>query len=189
MKALVVDDVGYSRHFHVRLLQKFGYDVVSAEAGTQALRILQRDLSIDLVLTDLMMREMDGVELYKASLRISRVVDGGQAPAPAFILMTALRPGGSSQQKDLEKLRMAKEIGFLDVLYKPIEPDVLKETIESVKFARGKQTVDIAGVSRRVQETVDQLISQGDRDASDSFIDCLRNEQERLEKASSEMTV
>jgi CheY-like chemotaxis protein len=188
MKILVVDDVGYTRHFHARLLQKFGHDVLSAEDGTHALRILERDLSIDVVLTDLMMREMDGVELYKASLRISRMVDGGQAPSPAFILMTALRPGGTSQQKDIEKLRMAKEIGFLDVLYKPIDAEHLKQTLDNLKFARGQQTVDIVGASRRVQETVSQLIAQNDWESSNTFIETLRSELDRLEAASTEMT-
>ncbi len=187
MKVLVVDDVGYTRHFHVRLLQKFGYDVLSAEAGPQALRMLERDLSIDVVLTDLMMREMDGVELYKNSMRISRVLDGGQATPPVFILMTALRPGGTSQQKDIEKLRMAKEIGFIDVLYKPIEPELLKTTLDNVKFARGKKAVDIVGVTRRVEETVGHLMEQSEHDGAQQFIASLRVQIERLETAVNQM--
>ncbi len=187
MKVLVVDDVGYTRHFHVRLLQKFGHDVLSAEGGAQALKILERDLSVDIVLTDLMMRDMDGVELYKNSLRISRVLDGGQATPPAFILMTALRPGGTSQQKDIEKLRIAKEIGFLDVLYKPIEPELLKATLDNVKFARGKQVVDTVSTVRRIEETVNQLIAQQDLDTSNTFMESLRGQLERLEDATSKI--
>ena len=187
MKVLVVDDVGYTRHFHVRLLQKVGYDVLSTEGGPQALKMLERDLSIDVVLTDLMMRDMDGVELFKNSMRISRVLDGGQATPPVFILMTALRPGGTSQQKDIEKLRMAKEIGFLDVLYKPIEPDLLKSTFESVKFARGNKAIDIVSAVRRVEEIVSQLLEQKDLEASSTFIDQLRSQLDRLENASVEM--
>ena len=33
MKVLVVDDVGYSRHYHTRLLQKFGFQAESVETG------------------------------------------------------------------------------------------------------------------------------------------------------------
>lgn len=187
MKVLVVDDVGYTRHFQARMLQKLGYDVVSAEDGKIALRMLERDLSIDIVLTDLMMRDMDGVELYKNAMRITRVLDAGQATPPVFILMTALRPGGTSQQKDIEKLRMAKEIGFIDVLYKPIEPDQLKTTLENVKFARGAKTVDIVGAARRVEETVDQLIAQNDLETTESFLERLQSQIERLETASQTM--
>lgn len=183
MKILVVDDVGYTRHFHVRLLQKFGHDVLAAETGPQALKILERDMGIDVVLTDLMMRDMDGVELYKAAQRISRVVDGGNAPAPVFILMTALRPGGNSQQKDIEKLRMAKEIGFLDVLYKPIEPEQLRHVLENVKYARGKTAVDVTGAIRRVTETVDLLVANEDPETTAQFQACLREQLERLDTA------
>lgn len=187
MKVLVVDDIGYTRHFHVRLLQKFGYDVQSADGGPQALKMLERDLSIDVVLTDLMMRDMDGVELFKNSMRISRVLDGGQATPPLFILMTALRPGGTSQQKDIEKLRMAKEIGFLDVLYKPIEADHLKETLSNVQYARGTKKVDVVGASRRVEEAVNELISQKDEETMNTFLETLRAQLERLETAAEEL--
>jgi CheY-like chemotaxis protein len=187
MKVLVVDDVGYTRHFHVRLLQKFGHEVLSAETGPQALKLLELDLSIDVVLTDLMMHGMDGVELYKSSLRTSRVTHGGNALSPVFILMTALRPGGNSQQKDIEKLRMAKEIGFHDVLYKPIDPEQLRAVLENVRFARGKPMVDTIGVSQRVTNTVEQLLQLKDRAASTAFADCLRTQLDRLETAMAEM--
>jgi CheY-like chemotaxis protein len=183
MKILVVDDVGYARHFHVRLLQKFGYDVQSAETGPQALRMLERDMTIDVVLTDLMMRDMDGVELYKNAMRISRMVDGGQANPPVFLLMTALRPGTNSQQKDVEKLRMAKEIGFAEVLYKPIEPDALRKTLESVKFARGKEVVDVAGYISRVEEAVNRIIATQDATAAEQYLQALYDNQAKLEAA------
>lgn len=183
MKVLVVDDVGYSRHYHSRLLQKFGYLAETAESGVQALRMLERDATIGVVLTDLMMREMDGVELFKQSLRINRLPDGGSAEAPAFILMTALRPGqDASQQKDLEKIRLAKDLGFIDVLFKPIEPDALKNTLETIKYARGKATVDTSGVISRIRETIDRLVGEKLTEDAEHFLDDLRAEQERLEQ-------
>jgi CheY-like chemotaxis protein len=183
MKVLVVDDVGYARHFHVRLLQKFGYDVQSAETGPLALRMLERDMTIDVVLTDLMMRDMDGVELYKNAMRISRMVDGGQATPPVFLLMTALRPGTNSQQKDVEKLRMAKEIGFAEVLYKPIEPETLRKTLEAVKFSRGKEAVDVASHIRRFEEALEKVIASQDPSAVEQFLQTLRGSQAKLEAA------
>lgn len=183
MKILVVDDVGYSRHYHCRLLQKFGYQAESAENGIQALKILERDMTIGVVLTDLMMREMDGVELFKRSLRINRLVDGDSADPPAFILMTALRPGqDASQQKDLEKIRLAKDIGFIDVLFKPIEPESLKNTLDTIKYARGRVAIDTSGVVKRVNETIERLIAEKLHEDAESFLDDLRNEIDRLDK-------
>lgn len=182
MKVLVVDDVGYSRHYHARLLQKFGYQTEAVEGGKQALKLLEQDLTINVVLTDLMMREMDGIELFKRSLNIHRLVDGGNAEPPAFVLMTALRPGkDGAQEKDQEKLRMAKDIGFVNVLHKPIEPDELKRTLETIKYARGQVCIDTAGALRRVNETVEQLISANRIDDAGQFLDELRGEIERLD--------
>ena len=140
MKVLVVDDVGYSRHYHSRLLERFGHQVKTAETGPQALQILERDATIGVVLTDLMMREMDGVELFRRARQLNRPTDdgNGNAEPPAFLLMTALRPGKDvSQQKDWEKVQLARSIGFVDVLFKPIDPERLKQTLETIKFAGG----------------------------------------------------
>jgi CheY-like chemotaxis protein len=181
MKILVVDDVGYTRHYHARLLQKFGHEVLSAEGGPQALRLLERDLTIDVVLTDLLMRDMDGVELFKGSLRINRMVDGGQANPPVFILMTAMRPSANGQQKDIEKIRMAKEIGFAEVLFKPIDPEQLKTILETVRFARGKEVIDISGALRRVTELVDRLLNADDTQLMTDFVEGVRTQLDRLD--------
>jgi CheY-like chemotaxis protein len=183
MKVLVVDDVGYTRHHFTRLLQKLGYQTATAESGPQALRLLERDMTISVVLTDLMMREMDGVELFKRSQQINRLVDGGTADPPAFILMTALRPGQDNcQQKDVEKIRMAKDMGFIDVLFKPVEPDVLKKTLETVKYARSCIQIDTVGTLERVAETVERLIGENQLEDAGKFLDDLRRELERLDE-------
>ena len=155
----------------------------SPTPSQQALKILERDLTIQVVLTDLMMREMDGVELFQQSLKIDRLVDGGNAEPPAFVLMTALRPGKDrTQDKELEKVRMAKDIGFVNVLFKPLEPDELKRTFETVKYARGQACIDTAGALRRVNEAARQLISANRTDEAAEFLDELRQEAERLDQ-------
>lgn len=181
MKVLVVDDVGYSRHYHSRLLQKFGYQTEAVESGPQALELLQNDPSFNVVLTDLMMRDMDGVELFKRSASVSRPADRGVPPA--FILMTSLQPGKEgSQQKDLEKIRTAKDIGFVEVLFKPIEPESLKSVLDTIKYARSLATIDTGEVVRKVSETVQRLIAAQMIDDAGSFLDELRNEIEKLDQ-------
>jgi CheY-like chemotaxis protein len=183
MKILVVDDIGYSRHYHMRLLQKLGYSVETAENGRQALGILERDKTVKVVLTDLMMTGMDGIEFYKQSLHTNRFVDGGSADPPAFLLMTALRQGRDvCQQKGIEKVQTAKEIGFIDVLYKPIEPESLRRILETIKYARGRAQVDTVGLTKRVTETIDHLIEEGQYDNASKLQDDLRNQIERLDR-------
>lgn len=180
MKILVVDDVGYSRHFHARLLQKFGYETEAAETGPQALKLLERDPAIAAVLTDLMMREMDGVELFQRAQQISRP---NGADAPAFILMTALRPGkDQSQIKDMEKVRQAKDIGFVDVLYKPIEPEALKNTLATIDYARSRTQVDTSAALQKIGETVERLIAEKQHEAGGRFLEAARAKLDRLEE-------
>lgn len=174
MKVLVVDDVGYSRHYHTRLLQKFGFKSLAAESGAQALQVLEEDPTIGIVLTDLIMPEMDGVELFKQSSRLRRT-------APAFVLMTAVRPGQEkSPLKDVEKIRLAKDIGFVDVLFKPIDPDLLKTTLEAIQGAPAGR-VDTSSALLKVAEVITRLVQENEVDAAGHFLDAVRQELERLD--------
>ena len=62
---LVVDDDDDVLEILIELIRADGYRVSGAESGEKALEALQRE-SIDLVLTDLMMPEMNGWELLAA---------------------------------------------------------------------------------------------------------------------------
>ncbi|MBN2343349.1 MAG: response regulator [Deltaproteobacteria bacterium] len=63
---LVVDDEIPIRRLTTRILDKYGYHVLEAESGEEALRILlQKKGKIDLLLTDLVMPQMDGLKLQK----------------------------------------------------------------------------------------------------------------------------
>lgn len=183
MKVLIVDDVGYSRHYHSRMLQKFGYDTIIAETGPQALRLLERDSSIDAVLTDLLMRDMDGLELYSAAQTINRMTDAGNAESPAFVMMTAARPGSNAQPRDLDKIRVAKQVGFVDVLFKPIDPELMQRTLETIKYARSKtnESVDLGGLTQRLTETIGKIIGGQDVATAQRLTDELQSALQKLE--------
>jgi DNA-binding NtrC family response regulator len=61
---LIVDDEEGLREGLSKLLEGEGYAVVASETGEEALQILQQS-HIDLVLTDMRMPGMDGIELLK----------------------------------------------------------------------------------------------------------------------------
>ena len=65
---LVVDDEAGARRTLMRLLAKEGYDTVGAGDGQEALRTLEAGgtSTPDVILLDLMMPEMDGLELLEA---------------------------------------------------------------------------------------------------------------------------
>ena len=68
---LLVEDEEAVRRFSVRALENAGYRVVSAEHGEAALEVLQQQPGgVDLLITDVVMPRMDGVELIKAVRRL-----------------------------------------------------------------------------------------------------------------------
>jgi two-component system, cell cycle sensor histidine kinase and response regulator CckA len=65
--ALVVDDEAPVRRFAVRVLQHDGFRVLEAADGAEALELLQRrPENLDIVVTDIVMPRMNGVELMEA---------------------------------------------------------------------------------------------------------------------------
>jgi two-component system cell cycle response regulator CpdR len=67
IKILLAEDDAVMREYLTRALEKSGYSVSAVDRGTAALPLLERD-TFDLLLTDIVMPEMDGIELaQKAS--------------------------------------------------------------------------------------------------------------------------
>jgi PAS domain S-box-containing protein len=94
---LVVEDEAIVRLLSVELLQRLGYRVLVAGRPTEALELLSAQGSaIDLLITDLVMPEMNGAELYKAAaqrvpgLRVMYM--SGYAP-DGVLRETARKPG------------------------------------------------------------------------------------------------
>jgi DNA-binding NtrC family response regulator len=105
MKILVVDDEALVRDIIKKGLSKIGeYDVEAAESGLEAIEKMERDV-FDLVLTDLKMPEMDGLELLKTIK--------GTRPEMMVILMTAY---GS-----IETAVEAMKMGANDYITKPVD--------------------------------------------------------------------
>ena len=105
MKILVVDDEAAIREMLKRgLAQMGGFSVEVAENGTAAIEKIQNDI-FDLVLTDLKMPGMDGIELLK-TIKWTR-------PEVMVILMTA--------HASIETAVEAMKIGANDYITKPID--------------------------------------------------------------------
>lgn len=76
-RVLVVDDSPFSRDFAEKVFKTVGYNVITAENGVEAYRILETrtDLQIDFILTDLEMPQMDGQELLERIKSNTKMAD------------------------------------------------------------------------------------------------------------------
>ncbi len=112
-KILVVDDDHSSRLFLQKLLKKENYLVTLCSDGIEALEVLNRQL-FDLVITDLKMESIDGIEL----LEKIKFTD----PHIAVIILT----GYASIKTAIEALRL----GASDYLIKPINIEELRIRVQ-----------------------------------------------------------
>lgn len=69
MRVLVVEDDAFVRDMAVSGLEEAGFEVIEAADGGQALRLLDTEIAIDALLTDIRMPETNGWEVAKAYRR------------------------------------------------------------------------------------------------------------------------
>ena len=119
-RVLVIDDDPVNVDLVAYLLRAYGHEPVTALGGEDALRELSEQ-SVDLVLCDIQMPEMDGFEILRELRRNERF-----ARTPV-VGVTALAMVG-----DREKIVAA---GFNGYLTKPITPETFVPDIEKFLIA------------------------------------------------------
>jgi len=70
IRILLAEDETAMRTYLARALENAGYDVVAVDRGTAALPLLEQEF-FDLLLSDIVMPEMDGIELAQRCSEIS----------------------------------------------------------------------------------------------------------------------
>jgi CheY-like chemotaxis protein len=112
---LLIDDEESVRRLFQVALEGAGYRVLTAENGKHGLRLLEHQ-EVDLILVDIFMPEMDGLELIPL-LRKTR-------PANKIIAIS----GGSGKRDYLDT---AKHLGANDTLKKPFSLQALLDAVSS----------------------------------------------------------
>jgi CheY-like chemotaxis protein len=112
---LVIDDDPVLRRVITLALEAAGHSVLRCENGKKAIDFLEHDRA-DLLITDIIMPEMDGVETVRAARRLH----------PGLPIL-AMSGGGSFDPADY--LGMAQAFGATDVLAKPFHAAELVERV------------------------------------------------------------
>ncbi len=130
-RILIVDDEPVVRGLLVRELERVGYSCVGAENATEALACLHNDESFVLVLSDIRMPGIDGIELLQEIKSLNADI--------AVILMTAFG--------DRDSAITAMKLGAYDYIVKPFDMD---DVIMSIQRALEKRQLVIE--NRRYQQ-------------------------------------
>jgi two-component system response regulator PilR (NtrC family) len=108
-RILVVDDERSMRELLAIVLKREGYEVLLADNGKAAIELLERE-PIDLLISDIKMPDLSGVDVLRAAKRVDQDILG--------IMITAF----ASTESAVEAMRL----GACDYLSKPFDIDLLK---------------------------------------------------------------
>jgi diguanylate cyclase (GGDEF)-like protein len=173
VKILIADDSIVSRHLLEGTLRKWGYEVVVACDGEEALGILQKEDSPALAILDWMMPGMTGLEVCR------KVRQRAREPYTYILLLTS-----KSQKEDLIE---GMEAGADDYITKPFDQHELQ-----VRLRAGTRLVDLqaellsAREALREQATKDSLTRLWNRR---SIFDILCRELARTQREGTPVSV
>ena len=154
MRILVVDDNTVNLALVEQELQEL-YDVVPVISGRRAINFLYRE-RVDLILLDVQMPIMDGVETLK---EIRRLENGVTVPV---VFLTA--------RKEKSAVLAGSKLGIMDYILKPFDGDDLIRRIETIFKKLGKIPIEQVELVEHLDK-IQHFINQGNTDRADSEID------------------
>jgi two-component system, NtrC family, sensor kinase len=140
MEIMIVEDDRISRRLLEKIAVDMGHATIVADNGRDAWQKYQHH-PVQLIITDWMMPEMDGLELCR------RIRSDAGAPYTYIITLT------SRSQKD--DLLAVLEAGSDDYIAKPFDPQELQARIKT-----GERVVDLEECHRRLNERVQKSAAE-----------------------------
>jgi len=120
-KVLVVDDEIHIVHVVAIKLRNNGYEVISAQDGTEAFELAVSQKP-DIIVTDYQMPTMNGIEL------VGKLRQNAQTNKTPVIMLTARSFVIEDDQQ--------QQLGISEVLSKPFSPKELLRSIEDILYAK-----------------------------------------------------
>ncbi|MCK9914606.1 sigma-54 dependent transcriptional regulator [Microbacteriaceae bacterium K1510] len=138
---LVVDDDPVQRRLVEAMVQRFGYEVLTADSGDAALALLTGGTPIDAVVLDLVMPDLDGLGV------LARLREAGVGTP--VIVQTA--HGG------IDNVVSAMRAGAADFVVKPVGPERLQVSLRNALAAKA-----LAGELQRIKRKQDGTLTIND---------------------------
>lgn len=176
-RVLVVDDEPRARHLVARALGAASIPCHTVESAVQAVSALRQGADIDVVVSDIRMPEVDGIEFVAAVRR-----EFADRPWLQLILVT----GHASVETAVAAMRLEAS----DYLFKPVDPKSLRDAVQhALKRAasirevsatrpdspRATELRQLAGTARALAEDMGRaLVSSPGSDEAAAQVDTLR---------------
>jgi two-component system, NtrC family, response regulator PilR len=126
-------------------LEKEGYDVASATGGEAAIEMLHRD-SVDVVITDLRMPKVDGLQVLRAAKEIS--------PDTTVIMITAV----ASTESAVE----AMKLGAYDYITKPFKLDEVNLIVRNALDGKSGRITEVFDTIRKIADSPSTAMITGE---------------------------
>lgn len=117
MKSILVVDDAITNLKFVENILKDEYKLILVKSGEKALKYLENNY-VDLILLDLLMPEMDGIQVFEA---LRKMEQGSNVPV---VFLTA--------NVDVENEIKCLELGAVDFIRKPLIPEIMKNRINHI---------------------------------------------------------
>ena len=149
VRILVVDDENTIRLVLAKYLRTRGFDVTTAESGDAALEAIASGKKFDLMLCDVRMPGLSGIEVVPAALELD--------PGLGIVMLSAVNDASTATES------MAQ--GVLDYLTKPIE---LKDLYDAVQRALHKKMLvtEQSRFERKIREEVEERTRELEQEKS-----------------------
>ena len=137
LRVLLAEDNPVNVKFALKLLERAGHAVTLAENGRRAVELWTSEPPFDLILMDIQMPEMDGLDATRAIRRVEQQRDGAVTPVPIIAMTANAMPG------DRE---MCIDAGMDGYVTKPIKQDGFFAEVARVMAARTQGGAHAANV-------------------------------------------
>ena len=145
-KVLLVDDNKLNIKVGTKILREYKLDITPCESGFECINKIENDNKYDIILLDIMMPKMSGVE----TLKRLKQIDGFDTPV---IALTA----DAIQGRENKYL----EVGFSGYLSKPIEHNELKKVLSKYLISVKKEEIEIFDEIKEDKKDIDYLKQNG----------------------------
>lgn len=129
-KILIVDDAEFNREILKEFLGE-AYSYLEAENGIQAIRILEENPEIDLMLLDVNMPQMNGFEVLEWMNQLHWIDE-----TPVIMI---------SSEGSVDSMRKAYEMGITDYITRPFDSVIVKKRVQNTLelYANQKRLINV----------------------------------------------